>query len=93
MASPSFFLICFFRNTSLLSFHVANADGYHSRVNTRGSWDSPQQLIAKTCLGGWVGGAELTSSAIQLFFPTAEEGLPQLNLNIYRAHELHQLTA
>lgn len=52
MASSSLFLICFFRNTSLLSFHVANADGYHSRVNTRGSWDSPQQLIAQTCLGG-----------------------------------------
>lgn len=46
MVSQSLFLICFFRNTSLLSFHVANADGYHSRVNTQGSWDAPQQLIA-----------------------------------------------
>lgn len=48
MVSPSLFCICFFRNTSLLSFHVANADGYHSRVNTWGSWDSPQQLMAET---------------------------------------------
>lgn len=52
MASQSLFLICFFRNTSLLSFHVANADGYHSRVNTQGSWDAPQQLIAQTCREG-----------------------------------------
>ncbi len=66
MAASSLFLICFFRNTSLLSFHVANADGYHSRVNTRGSWDSPQQLIAQTC---WEGGREPASSQIQLFFP------------------------
>jgi hypothetical protein len=27
---------------------VANADDYHSRVNTRGSWDSPQQLRSNT---------------------------------------------
>lgn len=52
MVSQSLFLICFFRNTSLLSFHVANADGYHSRVNTQGSWDAPQQLIAQTCREG-----------------------------------------
>lgn len=45
----SLFRICFYRNSSLLSFHVANADGYHSRVNTQGSWDAPQQLIAQTC--------------------------------------------
>lgn len=52
MVSQSLLLICFFRNTSLLSFHVANADGYHSRVNTQGSWDAPQQLIAQTCREG-----------------------------------------
>lgn len=52
VVSQSLFLICFFRNSSLLSFHVANADGYHSRVNTQGSWDAPQQLIAQTCSEG-----------------------------------------
>lgn len=41
MASSSLFLICFFRNTSLLSFHVANADGYHSRVNTQAAGTHP----------------------------------------------------
>lgn len=71
MASSSLFLICFFRNTSLLSFHVANADGYHSRVNTWGSWDSPQQLIAQTC---WAGGTEPASSP-EAFLPTAAVGL------------------
>lgn len=35
----------------MLSFHVANADGYQRRVNTRGSWD-PQQLIVQTCQEG-----------------------------------------
>lgn len=69
MASSSLFLICFFRNTSLLSFHVANADGYHSRVNTWGSWDSPQQLIAQTC---WEGATEPASSIA--FLSTAAVG-------------------
>lgn len=81
MASASLLLICFFRNTSLLSFHVANADGYHCRVNTRGSWDSTQQLIALTC---WEGGREPTSHIASL--PTTAEGFLSKSPTNVKAH-------
>lgn len=81
MASASLLLLCFFRNTSLLSFHVANADGYHHRVNTRGSWDSTQQLIALTC---WEGGREPTSHIASL--PTAAEGFLSKSPTNVKAH-------
>lgn len=83
MASSSLFLICFFRNTTPLSFHVANADDYHCRVNTQGSWDSPQQLTAPTCTRGR---EELASSSIQLFCPRSAEGFLSKCVNTKYVH-------
>lgn len=64
MASHPYFSLAFLGTLASLSFYVANADGYHSRVTTLGSWDSPQQLIAMTCLEQGEGEGEPTFHAI-----------------------------
>lgn len=60
-----------------LSFHVANADGYQCRVNTRGSWD-PQQLIVQTCQEGATQPATSRAPTSPTALPLCRNSLNQL---------------